>query len=133
MNLKFYCEHVIPTSIKHLLETDLDVSIKMCEHDAIHYLTQQGFTENEEIVVAYLEDKYEVGFIENNIFYNLLKSRKIVDLNFQISSYEFLTQSLIKETAIEIFKISLDNYHHPLLNQAVLDFYTELSELTSSF
>lgn len=133
MNLNSYCEHVLPTSLEHLIGFDLDSSIKMCEHDAIHYLTQQGFTQNEEILVAHLEVKHDVGVIDKNRFYHLIKSRKIDNLNFQLSSYDFLTKSLIKETALEIFKISLDKYHHPLLNQAVLDFYTELSEPTYSF
>ena len=76
MNLNSYCEHVLPTSLEHLISFDLDSSIKMCEHDAIHYLTQQGFTQNEEILVAHLEVKHDVGFIDNNSFYHLIKSKK---------------------------------------------------------
>lgn len=127
MDLEIYCEHILPANLKRVLGFNKEEIIKFCEHDAIHYLTEQGFTENEEILVAHLEVKHNIGFTGRNRFYNI-NPKKAVNFNLQLLTYDFLTQALIKDTALKMFKIVLDKYCHPLYSQDLLDFYSELSE-----
>lgn len=114
-DLKFYVKHCLPSlpnpdkiaeQIKHneifqdVLDYDespftVDTVIKTwCEHDALHYISQQPFTKEGEEYVAYLEKTFNCGWLPLGEKYNTFKPKEC--------ECSHITQELITQTAEQI-------------------------------
>ena len=65
-----------------------------CEHDALHYLSQQPFTKEGEEYVAYLEKTFNCGWLPLGEKYNTFKPKEC--------ECSHITQELITQTAEKI-------------------------------
>jgi hypothetical protein len=65
-----------------------------CEHDALHYLSQQSFDKEGEECVAYLEKTFNRGWLPFGERYNTSTPREC--------EYSHITQELITQTAEDI-------------------------------
>ena len=65
-----------------------------CEHDALHYLSQQPFTKEDEEYVAYLEKTFNRGWLPLGEKYNTFTPREC--------ECSHITQELITQTAEKI-------------------------------
>ena len=65
-----------------------------CEHDALHYLSQQSFDKEGEECVAYLEKTFNRGWLFFGERYNTSTPREC--------EYSHITQELITQTAEDI-------------------------------
>ena len=70
-----------------------------CEHDAIHYLSQQAFSKDGERCVKYLEQLFHRGWLPYGEDHNPWKPVEC--------KYSHINQELITETA-EVIKLLLD-------------------------
>lgn len=68
--------------------------IAWCEHDALHYLSQQSFDKEGEECVAYLEKTFNRGWLPFGERYNTSTPREC--------EYSHITQELITQTAEDI-------------------------------
>ena len=82
------------------------------EHDALHYLANQPFTDEGEEFVAYLEKQFNRGWLPFGEKYNTYYQRKCM--------FSHITQELITETAEQIGDL-LDMTYTPLWHK-VKDF-----------
>lgn len=82
MNLRDYCKLVLPRpplskenffrtyEYEHDYGVSYDEYLIICsEHDALHYLYEENFSDENEIKIAKLEEVYNVGFVGRNYFY----------------------------------------------------------------
>ena len=65
-----------------------------CEHDALHYISQQPFTKEGEEYVAYLEKIFNCGWLPLGEKYNTFKPKEC--------ECSHITQELITQTAEQI-------------------------------
>ena len=104
-DLKFFVKHHLPSlpnpdkiaeEIKHDESPfTVDTAIRTwCEHDALHYLSQQPFTKEGEEYVAYLEKTFNRGWLPFGEKYNTFKPKEC--------ECSHITQELITETAEKI-------------------------------
>jgi hypothetical protein len=104
-DLKFFVKHHLPSlpnpdkiaeEIKHDESPfTVDTAIMTwCEHDALHYLSQQPFTKEGEEYVAYLEKTFNRGWLPFGEKYNTFKPKEC--------ECSHITQELITETAEKI-------------------------------
>jgi len=122
-DLKFFVKHCLPSlpnpdkiaeQIKHneifqdVLDYDespftVDTVIKTwCEHDALHYLSQQSFDKEGEECVAYLEKTFNRGWLPFGEKYNTSIPREC--------ECSHITQELITETAENIESLMYDEF-----------------------
>ena len=103
-DLKFYVKHLpfLPTRDEiaerltknnALITVDEAVSA-WCEHDALHYLSQQSFDKEGEECVAYLEKTFNRGWLPFGERYNAFTPREC--------ECSHITQELITQTAERI-------------------------------
>jgi len=104
-DLKFFVKHHLPSlpnrdEIAAQLErtetsitTDEAISA-WCEHDALHYISQQPFNQEGEECVAYLEKTFNRGWLPFGEKYNTSNPREC--------ECSHITQELITETAEKI-------------------------------
>jgi hypothetical protein len=71
-----------------------------CEHDALHYLSQQSFDKEGEECVAYLEKTFNRGWLPFGERYNTSTPREC--------EYSHITQELITQTAEDIWSLMGD-------------------------
>jgi len=112
-DLKFFVKHHLPylpnrDEIAAQLErtetsitTDEAISA-WCEHDAIHYLSQQPFNKQGEECVAYLEKTFNRGWLPLGEKYNTSIPREC--------ECSHITQELITETAEDIQSLMCDEF-----------------------
>jgi hypothetical protein len=114
-DLKFFVKHHLPSlpnpdkiaeEIKHneifqdVLDYDespftVDTAIRTwCEHDALHFISQQPFNQEGEECVAYLEKTFNRGWLPFGEKYNTFKPKEC--------ECSHITQELITETAEKI-------------------------------
>jgi hypothetical protein len=104
-DLKFFVKHHLPSlpnrdEIATQLErtetsiTTDEAIIAWCEHDALHYISQQPFTKEGEEYVAYLEKTFNRGWLPLGEKYNTFKPKEC--------ECSHITQELITETAEKI-------------------------------
>ena len=104
-DLKFFVKHHLPSlpnpdkiaeEIKHDESPfTVDTAIRTwCEHDALHYLSQQPFTKEGEEYVAYLEKTFNRGWLPFGEKYNTFKPKEC--------ECSHITQELITQTAEKI-------------------------------
>jgi hypothetical protein len=109
--MKFYDFVVnLPPSIGHLKiildnrkrginRKDFQYFIAFSEHDAIHYLCDLGFSKDEELIVARIEDVLECGF---GIWRNNTVKESLREVEYKIP--DWLTHSIINEVSNKIRK-----------------------------
>jgi len=73
-----------------------------CEHDALHYLSQQSFDKEGEECVAYLEKTFNRGWLPFGERYNTSTPREC--------EYSHITQELITEIAEDIESLMYDEF-----------------------
>jgi len=73
-----------------------------CEHDALHYLSQQSFDKEGEECVAYLEKTFNRGWLFFGERYNTSTPREC--------EYSHITQELITEIAEDIESLMYDEF-----------------------
>jgi len=73
-----------------------------CEHDALHYLSQQPFTKEGEEYVAYLEKTFNCGWLPLGEKYNTFKPKEC--------ECSHITQELITQTAEDIQSLMYDEF-----------------------
>ena len=71
-----------------------------CEHDALHYLSQQSFNKEGEEYVAYLEKTFNCGWLPLGEKYNTFTPREC--------ECSHITQELITQTAEDIWSLMGD-------------------------
>jgi len=76
--------------------------IAWCEHDALHYISQQPFTKQGEECVAYLEKTFNRGWLPFGEKYNTSIPREC--------EYSHITQELITEIAEDIESLMYDEF-----------------------
>ena len=103
-NLKFFVKHIPRLTDREefaiqieneetAITTDEAVRVS-CEHDALHYLSQQPFTKEGEEYVAYLEKTFNRGWLPLGKKYNTYTPREC--------ECSHITQELITQTAEKI-------------------------------
>lgn len=101
-DLKFFVKHHLPSlpnrdKIAAQLErtetsiTTDEAIIAWCEHDALHYISQQPFNKQGEECVAYLEKTFNRGWLPFGEKYNTFKPKEC--------ECSHITQELITQTA----------------------------------
>jgi hypothetical protein len=101
-DLKFFVKHHLPSlpnrdKIATQLErtetsiTTDEAIIAWCEHDALHYISQQPFNQKGEECVAYLEKTFNRGWLPFGEKYNTFTPREC--------ECSHITQDLITQTA----------------------------------
>jgi hypothetical protein len=111
-DLKFFVKHLpslpypdkIAEEIKYnntLVTVDEAVSA-WCEHDALHYLSQQSFDKEGEKCVAYLEKTFNRGWLPFGEKYNTSIPREC--------ECSHITQELITEIAEDIQSLMYDEF-----------------------
>jgi len=112
-DLKFFVKHHLPSlpnrdEIAAQLErtetsitTDEAISA-WCEHDALHYISQQPFTKEGEECVAYLEKTFNRGWLPFGEKYNTSIPREC--------ECSHITQELITEIAEDIKSLVYDEF-----------------------
>ena len=111
-DLKFYVKHLpfLPTRDEiaerltknnALITVDEAVSA-WCEHDALHYLSQQPFNKEGEEYVAYLEKTFNRGWLPFGERYNTSTPKEC--------ECSHITQELITETAEDIQSLMYDEF-----------------------
>ena len=71
-----------------------------CEHDALHYLSQQSFNKEGEEYVAYLEKTFNCGWLPLGEKYNTFKPKEC--------ECSHITQELVTQTAEDIWSLMGD-------------------------
>jgi hypothetical protein len=112
-DLKFFVKHHLPslpnpdkiaehlTNNNALITVDEAVSA-WCEHDALHYLSQQPFNKEGEEYVAYLEKTFNRGWLPFGERYNTSTPKEC--------ECSHITQELITETAEDIQSLMYDEF-----------------------
>jgi hypothetical protein len=104
-DLKFFVKHHLPSLpnrdkiAEHLTKNNALITVDeavsaWCEHDALHYLSQQSFDKEGEECVAYLEKTFNRGWLPFGERYNTSTPREC--------EYSHITQELITQTAEDI-------------------------------
>jgi len=111
-DLKFFVKHLpsLPNRddiAEHLTNNNAPITtdeavIAWCEHDAIHYISQQPFNQEGEECVAYLEKTFNRGWLPFGEKYNTSIPREC--------ECSHITQELITQTAENIESLMYDEF-----------------------
>lgn len=84
--------NLLKNSLSHELTED-DVVNAWCQHDSLHYLFNQSFTNEGESKVAFLEKTFNCGFYPHGEKYNSFHNR------YTYCDWDHITRDKIMETA----------------------------------
>jgi len=109
-DLKFFVKHIPRLTDREEFAIQIenektaittDEAVKAsCEHDALHYLSQQSFNKEGEEYVAYLEKTFNCGWLPLGEKYNTFTPREC--------ECSHITQELVTQTAEDIWSLMGD-------------------------
>jgi hypothetical protein len=105
MDLQWYCKFVLPErplteeQFSNQFEFGYSYSnylISFSEHDALHYLYEESFSDANELRISRLEDIYKVGFVGRNYFYHCTQTddEPVLDETITVEKIRSIAQQL---------------------------------------